>query len=146
MFKIQVIYTRADGRTIIEVWTNGEQVKGRDQLVNPGSQGVKDTSSNRSQEDFLNSNPDGEISTTKDDLASNPIDESKLTTNGEDESAKIEDPISSAVKVPSQESEVSSSKPGETQNVFLTKLRSAIRYFHSKCHLVFKEAFNNHFI
>ena len=133
---LQVIYTRSDGRTVIEIWTNGEQAKGRDQLINPGSQAVNSTSSDPSQKDFLNSNPNVEATTTttatqnpkeEETISSIPINQLEAKSNDLNESVVIEEPNSSEVKGPSQENEVSSLNPEETQDVFLTKLRSAIR-------------------
>jgi hypothetical protein len=58
----------------------------------------------------------------------NQSDEAKSSTTNA-ESATIEDPIpkNSVVKDPTQTIKISNSNPGETQDIFLSKLRSAIR-------------------
>ena len=96
----KVIHTRADGRTVIEVWTNGERVvRDQDQVVRQGTEEAEVVGSIRQ------SSADDFITSPKFNEPVRDVDE-------------VQDPVTEAPDV-----------AGSDENVFLTKLRNAIRYF-----------------
>jgi hypothetical protein len=95
---LKVIHTRSDGRTVIEVWTNGERVRDQDQVVNQGTEEVEVAGSNRQS--------------IVDDVIKGP--------------PKFNEPVGDENGVPDPVTETP--EPAESDNsLFLTKLRNAIR-------------------
>jgi hypothetical protein len=109
-----VIFTRADGKTVIELWRNGARVEDQDQLVNQGSKDVEVTGSKIAKK-FDN------LTTSVDVLGSNPITDI--------ESFNVDSSLDAKSKSSNTNAEVLGSKPaldGDGESL-LNKLRSAIR-------------------
>ena len=105
----KVIHTRADGRTVIEVWTNGERVRDQDQVVNQGTEEGEVSGSNRQ------SSIDDVITSPKFNEPVRDVDE-------------VQDPVTETPEAAESD-----------DNIFLTKLRNAIRY----CVTIFYEQKTN---
>jgi hypothetical protein len=111
---VEVIFTRADGKTVIELWRNGARVEDRDQLVNQGSKDVEVTGLK------LDKKIDN-LPTSVDVLGSNPITDI--------ESFNVDSSLDAKSKSSNTNAEVLGSKPavdGDSESL-LNKLRSAIR-------------------
>ncbi len=111
---VKVIFTRADGKTVIELWRNGARVEDRDQLVNQGSKDAEVTGSK------LDKKIDN-LTTSVDVLGSNPITDI--------ESFNVDSGLDAKSKSSNTNAEVLGSKPaldGDSESL-LNKLRSAIR-------------------
>ncbi len=109
-----MIFTRADGKTVIELWRNGARAEDGDQLVNQGSKDVQVTGLK------LDKKIDN-LPTSVDVLGSNPITDI--------ESFNVDSSLDAKSKSSNTNVEVLGSKPtldGDSESL-LNKLRSAIR-------------------
>ena len=114
-----MIFTRADGKTVIELWTNGARVEDRDQLVNQDAKEAEVASSNPKQEiESSDSNVETSSSNTQKEVESSDSNVETLSSN-----------IQKEIESSNSNVEVVGSKPLQDRDseLLLKKLRSAIR-------------------